>query len=79
MNGFEVLSWIRHHPLLNELKVFVWTDAGEPEVLDQATRTGANRFVPKSLVFVRGGLAGLMNGISQALAASADGGKSSTG
>ncbi len=67
MSGFEVLSWIRHHPLLNDLKVFVWTDAGEPEVIERATLVGANRFVPKSVVFVRGGLAGFVGGISQAL------------
>ena len=47
--------------------MFVWTDAGQPAILDRATRAGADRFVPKSVVFVRGGLAGLMGGISQAL------------
>ena len=67
MSGFEVLSWIRHHPLLNELKVFVWTDPGEPEAIERATRAGANRFVPKSVAFVRGGLAGLMGDIAHAL------------
>ena len=67
MSGFEVLSWIRHHPLLGELKVFVWTDAGEPEAIERAITAGANRFVPKSVAFVRGGLAGLMGDIAQAL------------
>ena len=67
MSGFEVLSWIRHHPLLYDLKVFVWTDAGEPEVIERAALAGANRFVPKSVEFVRGGLAGFVGGISQAL------------
>ncbi len=75
MNGFDLLSWIRHHPLLNDLKVFVWTDAGEPEVIERASQAGADTFVPKSVAFVRGGLAGLMNGISQRLTASDDGGK----
>jgi CheY-like chemotaxis protein len=68
MDGLEVLTWIRTQPELKELKVFVWTDAGQPEVLDRATQAGANRFVPKSVAFVRGGLAGLINGISQAIA-----------
>ncbi len=66
-DGFEVLAWVRQHPELKGLKVFVWTDAGQPQILDRATRAGADRFVPKSLVFVRGGLAGLMGGILQAL------------
>jgi CheY-like chemotaxis protein len=67
MDGFEVLAWIRNHPELKGLKVFVWTDSGQPEVLARATQAGANRFVPKSVAFVRGGLVGLMNGISQAI------------
>jgi CheY-like chemotaxis protein len=67
MNGFEVLAWIRRQPELSGLKVYVWTDVGEPGVLDRATRAGANRFVPKSVVFVRGGLAGFIGGIAQAL------------
>jgi CheY-like chemotaxis protein len=67
MDGFEVLTWIRSHPELKDLKVFVWTDSGQPEVLDRATQAGANRFVPKSVAFVRGGLAGLINGIAQSI------------
>jgi CheY-like chemotaxis protein len=79
ISGFEVLSWIRHNPLLNELKVFVWTDAGEPESLERATQAGANTFVPKSIVFVRGGLAGLMGDIVQSLNGEAGAGKASAG
>ena len=67
IDGFEVLSWIRQHPELCSLKVFVWTDSGDPKALDRAIKAGANRFVPKSVSFVRGGLAGLVNGISQAI------------
>jgi CheY-like chemotaxis protein len=72
IDGFEVLSWIRQQPELNTLKVFVWTDSGDPKALDRAIKAGANRFVPKSVSFVRGGLVGLVNGISQAIAASAE-------
>jgi len=72
MSGLEVLSWIRSQPQLRELKVFVWTDAGEPELLERATQAGANRFVPKSVAFVRGGLAGLISGIAQAIAGPAE-------
>ena len=67
-DGFEVLAWIRSQPDLKELKVFVWTDASEQDVLDRATQAGANRFVPKSVAFVSGGLAGLISGIAQAIA-----------
>ena len=67
LNGFDVLGWIRQHPELKALKVFVWTDAGDPATLERATKMGANRFVPKSVAFVRGGLAGLVHGISQAI------------
>jgi CheY-like chemotaxis protein len=67
MDGFEVLAWVRQQPELKPLKVFVWTDAGQREILERATQAGADRFVPKSMVFVRGGLEGLIGGISQAL------------
>jgi CheY-like chemotaxis protein len=67
MNGLEVLSWIRKHPEFGSLQVFVWTDSGDPAMLERATKAGANRFVPKSVAFVRGGLAGLVRGISQAI------------
>ncbi len=67
MSGFEVLAWVRQHPAFNALKVFVWTDAGDPGTLDRAKQAGANRFVPKSVSFVRGGLTGLVRSISQAI------------
>jgi DNA-binding NarL/FixJ family response regulator len=47
--------------------VFVWTDSGDPRALERAIQIGANRFVPKSVSFVRGGLAGLVRGISAAI------------
>ena len=72
INGFEVLAWIRQQPKLERLKVFVWTDAGQREVLERARSAGADRFVPKSVVFVRGGLEGLIAGISQSLVGSGE-------
>jgi CheY-like chemotaxis protein len=72
MDGFEVLSWIRQHPEFSALKVFVWTDSGDPGALDRAIRIGATRFVPKSVSFVRGGLARLVRGIAQAIPDPAD-------
>ena len=70
MNGIEVLTWIRQQPEFSALKVFVWTDSGDPAMLERAIKAGANRFVPKSASFVRGGLAGLVRGISQAISSS---------
>lgn len=70
MSGFDVLAWIRQHPEFGTLKVFVWTDSGDPLTLEHAIKAGANRFVPKSAYFVRGGLAGLVRGISQAIRSS---------
>jgi CheY-like chemotaxis protein len=67
MDGFEVLTWIRQHPEFKALKVFVWTDSGDPGALDRAIRIGVTRFVPKSVAFVRGGLGGLVRGIAQAI------------
>jgi CheY-like chemotaxis protein len=67
MNGLEVLARIRQHPEFGKLKVFVWTDSGDPAMLEHALKAGADRFVPKSVAFVRGGLAGLVRGMSQAI------------
>ena len=72
MNGYEVLAWIRQHPEFSALQVFVWTDSGDPMTLDRAIQAGANRFVPKSVSFVRGGLAGLVHGIAEAIPGSAE-------
>ena len=71
MSGFDVLDWIRAHPDFNGLKVFVWTDAGDRGTLERAIKAGATRFVPKSVAFVRGGLAGLVRGISEAVGGAA--------
>jgi CheY-like chemotaxis protein len=73
MSGFEVLAWIRQHPEFGTLKVFVWTDSGDPLTLEHAIKAGANRFVPKSISFVRGGLAGLVRSMSQAIRGSHEG------
>jgi CheY-like chemotaxis protein len=72
VDGLELLAWIRKRPELQDLKVFIWTDAGQPDILERATQAGANRFVPKSVAFVRGGLAGLINGMAEAIAESPD-------
>ena len=70
MSGFDVLTWIRQQPKFDRLKVFVWTDSGDPAVLERALEAGANCFVPKSVAFVRGGLAGLVRDMSQPVSGS---------
>jgi two-component system response regulator len=67
IDGFEVLAWVRNHSQFKDLKVFVWTDSSLPEVIDRASRAGANRFIHKAVAFMRGGSAGLLSGISQAI------------
>jgi CheY-like chemotaxis protein len=76
IDGFEVLAWIRSHPELKSLKVFVWTDSAFQDIIERARRAGADSFVPKSVAFVRGGLDGLIASILQTiLRAPKDGGK----
>ena len=72
MDGLDVLTWIRQQPAFGALKVFVWTDSGDPAMHERVLKAGANRFVPKSAHFVRGGLAGLMRGISAAIRGSSE-------
>ena len=72
IDGFEVLTWIREQPEFSGIQVFVWTDSGDPRTLDRAIRAGASRFVPKSVSFVRGGLAGVVRGISEAITGPAE-------
>jgi DNA-binding NarL/FixJ family response regulator len=67
-----LLAWIRAQPEFKGLPVFVWTDSGDRGTLERATQAGANRFVPKSVAFVRGGLAGLVRAISEAILAPAE-------
>jgi CheY-like chemotaxis protein len=67
IDGFDVLAWIRKDPESKDLKVFVWTDSSLPEIIDRATRAGANRFMHKAVAFVRGGSDGLLGDISEAI------------
>jgi len=67
MDGLEILSWIRSRPELKQLKVFVWTDSSAEQELTRATKAGADRFIPKSVAFVRGGLRNLIGSLAQAI------------
>jgi len=71
MDGFDVLSWIRQHPEFSELKVFVWTDSGDPRTLDRAIQPGES-FVPSQFRSFAAGWPGWLRGISQAIPHSAE-------
>ena len=48
VDGLEVLAaGFGSGQELRDLKVFIWTDAGKPDVLERATQAGANRLVPR--------------------------------
>jgi CheY-like chemotaxis protein len=47
VDGFQVLHWIRAHPDLNPLKVFVWADSQFHADVDRAQKGGADRIIPK--------------------------------
>jgi CheY-like chemotaxis protein len=72
IDGFEVLSWIRSRAEFKGLKVFVWTDSAFQEIIERGRLAGADRFVPKSVAFVQGGLAGFIHSISKAVRDSAE-------
>lgn len=47
IHGFEVLKWIREHPLHSELPVVIFTSSTRDEDRARAQLLGANQFVPK--------------------------------
>lgn len=51
MDGFEVLRWIREHPLFKNLPVVVLTSSDEIRDVNEAYRLGANSFLVKPLEF----------------------------
>ncbi len=51
--GFEVLSWIREHPRLKRLPVFVFTSSKHQEDVDRAYELGANAYLVKPVGFDR--------------------------
>ena len=51
IDGFEVLTWIRHHPQLSGLRVVVLTSSDEIRDANEAYKLGANSFLVKPLDF----------------------------
>ena len=52
-SGFEVLSWIRNHPKLKRMLVFIFTSSRQQEDIDHAYELGANAFLVKPVGFER--------------------------
>jgi CheY-like chemotaxis protein len=52
-SGFEVLSWVRKHPNLKRLMVFIFTSSRHQEDVDHAYDLGANAFLVKPVGFER--------------------------
>src|ERR1700740_418676 len=47
MHGFEVLTWIRHHPLLKRMVVIVLTASNQASEINRAYELGANSYLVK--------------------------------
>jgi CheY-like chemotaxis protein len=47
--GFDVLNWVRAHPILRKLAVVVLTHSGEKADIDRAYGLGANSYLVKPL------------------------------
>ena len=46
-NGFEVLDWVRHQPLLKRMPVIILTASGRIDDIERAYDLGANAFLVK--------------------------------
>jgi CheY-like chemotaxis protein len=46
-NGFEVLAWLRQHPALSRLTVYILSASTRKEDIDRAFDLGANSYLIK--------------------------------
>jgi CheY-like chemotaxis protein len=53
VDGFEVLRWIRHEPVLKKLRVVILSGADAMADVNRAYRMGANSFLIKPVDFER--------------------------
>ena len=51
LSGYEVLHWVRHHPLFSTLPVVIVTGSLHPQEAEATKASGANAFFPKTLSF----------------------------
>ena len=51
LDGFEVLKWIRQHPVLSPLRVIVLTSSDQIRDVNLAYQLGANAFLVKPVEF----------------------------
>jgi CheY-like chemotaxis protein len=49
-NGFEVLDWVRHQPLLKRLPVIILTASSRIDDIERAYDLGANAFLVKPVI-----------------------------
>jgi len=47
MDGFEIINWVRAHPLFANLPIVVMSSSSEPEDQERAMELGCNRFLIK--------------------------------
>ena len=47
MDGFEVLEWLRHHPVFRRLAVIVFSGSDQPVDIERACTLGAVRYLVK--------------------------------
>src|SRR5882757_6837622 len=51
MSGFDVLTWIRQHPMLNKTTVLILTSSERPEDMKAASKIGADAYFVKPSKF----------------------------
>jgi CheY-like chemotaxis protein len=47
VDGFEIINWVRAHPLFANLPIVVMSSSSEPEDQERAMELGCNRFLTK--------------------------------
>jgi CheY-like chemotaxis protein len=49
MNGFEVMEWVRQHPIFNPLRIVVLTTSEDMQDINRAYHLGASSFLVKPM------------------------------
>ena len=47
VDGFEVLEWLEHHPMIGRLPVAILTDSDQDPYVERAYRLGADSYLIK--------------------------------
>lgn len=51
VSGFDVLRWVRQHPVLHKIRVVMFSSSDEPRDINQAYELGTNSYSVKPLHF----------------------------